>query len=370
MDLAIYINELLEMHGEISVPGLGSFVYTRMNGYYNDAEKRFYPPSYQLHFDPQSIDDDVLAGYISSRKNISLSSAKYFIDKYVKNLQEQISIYEVAFTDIGYLHNENGKLSFKPKNEKPPVNADFYGYAPVKIFKRNQQPAMASAPVYEEPAPAKPEPILEEFTNIAPPVADQHNLASAEHNYTPEEAVEEIGRQGVSIWLIITIAVVILGITLFVGYRYNPSLFQIKSTLKGEPKSHVVLDTPKAKPAVIDSTKKDSTAVGPAKLPPADSLKQDSINRAAKNPGEANAFSGVHFDIMVGPYFKEADAQNDVIKFKKWGLNPTLLDRVQGVNYHISLGSFSDRQQAIDSLAHIQKKHPIKQTSIEKFNTN
>lgn len=367
MDLAIYINELLEMHGEISVPGLGSFVYTRMNGYYNDAEKRFYPPSYQLHFDPQSIDDDVLAGYISSRKNISLSSAKYFIDKYVKNLQEQISIYEVAFTDIGYLHNENGKLSFKPKNEKPPVNADFYGYAPVKIFKRNQQPATASAPVYEEVAPAKPEPVLEEITNIAPPVPDQHNLASAEHNYTPEEAVEEIGRQGVNIWLVITIAVIILGATLFIGYRYNPSLFQIKSTLTGKTREKVVVDTPKKKAAVIDTTKTDTSEAGPAKLPPADSLKQDSINRAAKNPGEANAFSGVHFDIMVGPYFKEDEAQNDVKKFKTWGLHPTLLDHVQGNNYHISLGSFNDKTLAIDSLKKITKKHPIAKTSIEQF---
>ena len=81
MDLGVYIGELLGLQGEVSVPGIGHFTQVRINGYYNEQEKKFYPPAHEVSFEPQSKDDDELAKYISNKKNISLASSRYFIDK-------------------------------------------------------------------------------------------------------------------------------------------------------------------------------------------------------------------------------------------------------------------------------------------------
>src|ERR1700759_345899 len=91
MDLAIYINELLGLRGEVNVPGVGYFAQKRIAGHYNDGDKKFYPPKHEIVFDPESRDDDGLAAYISKKKNISPASAKYFIDKYTASLKQQAS---------------------------------------------------------------------------------------------------------------------------------------------------------------------------------------------------------------------------------------------------------------------------------------
>ena len=78
MDVGYFISELLGQHGNVSVPGLGYFTHTRVNGYYNEAEETFYPPGYSVHFEPQLVEDDSLSQYIADNKHISLASSKYF----------------------------------------------------------------------------------------------------------------------------------------------------------------------------------------------------------------------------------------------------------------------------------------------------
>ena len=91
MDLGVYISELLGLRGEVSLPGIGYFAQVRVNGYYNEQENKFYPPAHEVSFEPQSKEDEGLAQYISDKKNISLASSKYFIDKYVAGLKQQLT---------------------------------------------------------------------------------------------------------------------------------------------------------------------------------------------------------------------------------------------------------------------------------------
>jgi hypothetical protein len=81
MDVGFYLGELLMQQGEVSVPGLGYFVQVRMSGYYDENERKFYPPYHQAQFDIQSIDDDALAEYIAVKKNISCSIGQIFCRK-------------------------------------------------------------------------------------------------------------------------------------------------------------------------------------------------------------------------------------------------------------------------------------------------
>jgi len=120
MDLAIYINELLGLQGEVNVPGVGYFAQKRIAGYYNENEKKFYPPRHEITFDPDPRDDDGLAAYISKKKNISPASAKYFIEKYTSGLKQRASEQHADIAGLGKLHYEYSALTFKP-NKKLPV---------------------------------------------------------------------------------------------------------------------------------------------------------------------------------------------------------------------------------------------------------
>ncbi|HEY9195875.1 MAG TPA: hypothetical protein VIM77_06405, partial [Mucilaginibacter sp.] len=161
MDIANYIGELLGRHSELNVPGLGYFVHVRVGAYYNDAERRFYPPGYKIQFDPQTIgDDDTLTQYIAEKKKISLASSKYFTDKYINALKQEASLQEVAFAGLGWFFMDKGQIAFKSR-EVNTDSANFYGYAPVSI-KKLHQPDLPEVPAtvndtYTVP-PALPEP--------------------------------------------------------------------------------------------------------------------------------------------------------------------------------------------------------------------
>jgi hypothetical protein len=100
MDLAVYIRELLGLKGEVNVPGMGFFAQVRIAGYYNEEEKKFYPPGHAVTFEPQSNGDDSLAQYIANKKKISLASAKYFIDKYVIGIKQEAAAGKVEIDGL------------------------------------------------------------------------------------------------------------------------------------------------------------------------------------------------------------------------------------------------------------------------------
>src|SRR6185312_7703938 len=114
MDVGFYLGELLMQQGEVSVPGLGYFVQARVSGYYDENERKFFPPYHQAQFDPQSIDDDALAEYIAGKKNISIASARYFAEKYITNLKQQALITEVPIGNLGWFYTELAQLTFRP----------------------------------------------------------------------------------------------------------------------------------------------------------------------------------------------------------------------------------------------------------------
>src|ERR1700754_3938235 len=139
MDIANYLSELLDRHGKISVPGLGYFTQVRVNGYYHDAEKQFYPPGYQIKFNPEPFDDDTLVQHIAEKKKISLASSKYFTEKYITGLKQEVASKEVPFANLGWFYTEHGQIAFKP-NHNHNDDPEFYGYAPIALKKLNEEP--------------------------------------------------------------------------------------------------------------------------------------------------------------------------------------------------------------------------------------
>jgi len=159
VDIAYYLSELLEQLGKVNVPGLGSFTRVKVNGYYNNDEGRFYPPKSSLEFTAQYDDDDVLTQYIGVKKRISLASSKYFTEKYITGLKQEVASREIPFAELGTLYFSGGRIQFRSAQTLP--DPEFYGYPIISLNKKNAAPAYH----YEEPVTAPviiPEPEVED----------------------------------------------------------------------------------------------------------------------------------------------------------------------------------------------------------------
>lgn len=291
MDVGFYLGELLMQQGEVSVPGLGYFVQVRNSGYYNDAERKFYPPYHQAQFDVQSIEDDSLAEYIANKKNISIASSRYFCEKYVTTLKQQAAITEVQIGNLGWFYTDLSELTFKPA-EKIIDDTIFYGFEPISISKVGdvqpiqerrhveldytsrftQSPVVPKEPerdepAFEAPAMATYETPLPGEAAYKEPKADQRasTYQTAEQGISPEffeptEEDEAENRGPLKLILVSVIVLMFIGMAVFAVYRYQPDTFariafwkkEVRDTTPIEPKkvvTPVIIDTP-----VIDTT--------------------------------------------------------------------------------------------------------------------
>lgn len=149
MDLAVYIDELLSLHGELKVPGMGTFKRIRVKSYYDVEADIFYPPHYQAHLDTTPVSDDgILVQYISNRNGVSIGSARYFVNKYINDLLHQSFLAEVSVKQLGWLHQEAGQLKFRT-NISGAANPVRYGFTPVSLQNQPEPIVIQQKPAYK-----------------------------------------------------------------------------------------------------------------------------------------------------------------------------------------------------------------------------
>lgn len=325
MDLAIYINELLGLKGEVNVPGVGFFTQKRINGYYSEHEGKFYPPRHEIVFDPQPRDDDGLAAYISQKKNISPASGKYFIEKYATGLKQEASTKSAAITGLGHLFYEYSTLAFKTDKDAEGRDPAFYGLAPVKATKVADIPEPQPEPVSEKEPVTEHAPVVEETAKVGEtPVEEWTPIFDPPPVYEEEQVEEEEPeRRGTSLWVIILL-IVIIGLLCFgVAYQYKPELFgkhrPVDTTIivNGPPPAAKTLDTTKA--VKVDTTQK-VVAV--------------------------DTFGVKRFELLAGSFAKLSMANSQMELYRKKGLNPRLLPHVKGNAYKVTLGTYFDEARA------------------------
>jgi hypothetical protein len=302
MDIANYLSELLGRHGKISVPDLGFFTQVRVNGYYNDAESKFYPPEYRVQFDPEPVkNDDTLAYYIAEKKNISLASSKYFTEKYITGLKQELDIKEVAFADLGWFYMNEGQIAFRP-NEQHGNELNLYGYAPVAIKK-----------LHQEPETQVPETLLVD----SPTPAETVNQPE---EYVDDEQQEQTKRS-ISGWVIALIILVIVAAAAFALYQYNPGLFFNQKNAKS------VNEQPKQQPATIaDSAKIDTQKIAP--------VASDTSTKAISKPGAAlnkpvaqvvDTVAKPEYVIFAGSFRTKTKSELAVENYKSIGIEARIL---------------------------------------------
>ncbi|MEZ2336164.1 hypothetical protein AB6735_11040 [Mucilaginibacter sp. RCC_168] len=335
MDIANYLSELLGRHSKVGVPGLGSFTQVRVNGYYNSAEGKLYPPGYQVQFSPDPFDDDTLVEHIAQKKNISLASSKYFTEKYITSLKQDAAFKEVPFANLGWFYTNNEEIAFKAgenHNEGP----EFYGLAPIAIKKLNQQTESSEAGRSESPA-AQPLPFTvapqEPVVTPPAPTADQPEV------YEDEE-VEEKPRSA-SPWLIALIILIVLAVAAFALYKYNPALFNFVRQ-PAKPGA----EQPKTQPAAAADSANDSNKTAAPILDTAKAIsKPDTALK--KTVAAADTTAKPEFVIFAGS-FKTQKKSNEAVKiYKSVGVDARAWHGPGSGKYiKIIIGSFATSAEA------------------------
>lgn len=414
MDIAYYISDLLGQQGELTVPNLGYFVQIRMAAYYDSHEKKFFPPHYSVQFDPQIIgDDDSLANYITSVKNISLASAKYFIEKYIANLKSQAVVEDVPFAQLGSFSSDGLKLTFNSNSKLD--DPAFFGYKPLdanRVGETAVKKTTTRADELAEQVEQQPiTPIEETYTPAA-----VINQPADEEPIGPEAVDEEYYEdepRRMSIWVIVLIAFTVIVIALGALYKFKPDLFnKYLSLLKRANTTEVAKpavtkkadnDTLRLKEPVIidDSTAKTDTPITQAKQP--DIKKPEVVTEVKKpevkvtTPAKKQVTTVVQTPKISTPPTTTADNTSSVEPIKKgmwviysgaFNLKSAANKRIeylkglgftqarlakekvsQAQNYKVILGAFNTHAEANDAKKELLITNKIKSTdmSVEQY---
>ncbi|MDB5136253.1 MAG: hypothetical protein JWP37_2856 [Mucilaginibacter sp.] len=355
MDLAVYIRELLGLQGEVNVPDMGHFAQVRTNGYYDERESKFYPPRHEVNFQPQLTKDDALAKYLSDKKNISLASSVYFIDKYVIDIKKKVALQEVEITGLGYLYTDNSGLAFKPNNTARENDPDFYGFVPLKVYKLSEQRVTTDVPIaVEETKVTEPETIIDKLpveetpadvvvdepTVIPELLVSPLKVQEEEEEYIDEETDQ---RPSSGIWKVILLITAIISLSLVGIYQYYPEAFDIFKSKQqiaiGEKKPNVVKsDAVQGSPSKPDSIAK--TAVQPQTGSPTNIVPK----QTEQTP--VDTFATVHYDILGGAFKTLTQADAVIKNYQKLALQPRILKHATGNRYKITLGTYFDKDRA------------------------
>ncbi|MBL4675493.1 MAG: SPOR domain-containing protein [Mucilaginibacter sp.] len=379
MDVGNYISELLAQKGEVSVPGLGYFAHTRVNGYYNEREGKIYPPTYSVQFDPQLIDDDTLAQYIAEKKRISPASAKYFTEKYINNLKQQAQTEEAALADLGWFYVEQGRIFFSPNNDQS-TDPNYFGYEPVNLNRLDGAPKVERtfAPIAQPTPEPEKEPYTEPETFAVAP--DEYPDRSTglrfetdeEHEAYLEEEARKRKRRGN--WILTISILAIFALAVFLVYRYNPNVFNFNSpgganlkakdsvinakVIAAEPAGQSK-DTTAAKDTVQPVAQPDTQTAVPAK---ADSTTIKTTEPTAKNAVTVkDSIAGTRYEVLGGSFATTKKAEQAVANYKRKGIAAVIVNLPGSRMHRISLGTFKTHAEASAAQDKLLKDKKVKE---------
>jgi cell division protein FtsN len=338
MDLAVYISELLGLEGEVNLPGIGCFTQVRINGYYNDQENKFYPPGHEVSFDPKFKEDENLAKFISTKKNISLASSKYFIDKYATGLKQQLTSRNPEIAGLGYLYINGAVVAFKADTSKS-SDPSFYGFQPLDI------PAPVTKPVAEQKVKADEEitstpieevpvrPLEEKIPAHEPTIIEK----TEEEQETEEEYVYEEPRstRG-SLWVTLLLILIIVLLSVMGLYKYKPEWFNLQE----KPQTYVVVKSSDTAASATTDTSKTIASTDSTTKAAAQSV------AANQNTKPADTAQSVHWEVMAGSFGTKKAAEIAMKFYKENGIDTKITTDVPGKLIKLSFGTYYSEVEA------------------------
>jgi cell division septation protein DedD len=354
MDVGYFISELLAQHGDVSVPGLGYFARTRINGHYNEKEGKLYPPSYSVQFDPQTIEDETLAQYIVDKKNISLASSKYFTEKFINNIKLQAQTAETALGDLGWFYTDDSQLYFRP-NTGLSTDPDFFGYQPVRLHK------LGSAPIINELPASTNAPTEENYT--APIAVPQQQEETDDNEFESDEEHEAYlvdlarKRSRRATITFVVLAIVFTALVVYLVNRYNPSIFNLEAPKPKVTKTEAVInakvDTSEVKDSVKTVVPADTTSTKQ------NTAAKDTLVKVTTAPVDSIGFP--RYEIMAASFKTLKGANTAIENFKTLGYTAHIVEDATGPRVKVSLGTYKTFKEADAATSKLKKDKRLSQ---------
>ena len=359
MDIAPYINELLDRDQLVYVPGLGSFFTRKTPGVYNQLHQKFYPPVNTIDFLQETRADDTLKNHISADKNISAQAAGYFIDKYVDQLlqdekTQNRSVKEALLSDRFPFSAEN--------NSDAPFNKENFGLPQIDLLPI-KQPAAAEEPAGNQPLPAPEKDYVENF------------YREFSQNIPDERAVKS--RKPFWGGLIFLLAICLFGC--YALYLYYPDIF---SRVQHKNSAPIVISPAVNKPDTNQNPAKFNKSNPPTTYTPQSAIKKDTVSaqpkikKTVRATNDAGAKTIANADIVerspyeiIGAAFKTLTrAENFVHQLKNRGMVAHILQPVTGRPTMVTFGSFNDKDSAKTALQKLHAKDIHSEAYIQHYN--
>ena len=118
MNLANYISDLLYRYECVIVPKFGGFVTNNKSARIDTANNTLHPPFKQITFNSHLVNNDgLLANYIASVDNISYECAVNYIQFEIDAWKDKLKDQELNLVGLGAFNLISGKLHFEPQQK-------------------------------------------------------------------------------------------------------------------------------------------------------------------------------------------------------------------------------------------------------------
>lgn len=333
MDIAQYISDILKKHQEVSLPDIGTFSKRNQSAYLKDGI--FFPPSQQVTFSQESGSSALLVQHIVSEKNISESSALYFIERFCENLQNNLrSGSKVEVSPLGFLSKGDTGYIFEASKNWQHVTS--FGLSPVEeieIISRS----------------SKKQPI---------------NVHSAESAEAVENESTEPANRSRGLWISIFALLILVAIAGVVYVQY-PQYFQKAGNLikkKPAPKALPVAkpDTIKEAESFADSILQELELQGMqgtevVKTP--DSVTVTATKKVSlEDTLKVQSPPAKVYEIIVASFGLQAEAENAIKTYRKRNLDAKLVIDTKKPKFKVGIGTFNTSDAAHKENKRVQKE--------------
>lgn len=334
-NLGQYLHQLLLIHPQVGVPGIGVFTKARIAARYDEQLEKFLPPTSSYSLIPHATTDNYLVDYVAKSMHLSNEEAIDVVDKTVNRLLTDIDeLGEAKLEPIGYLKQMDGTYTLVSKELQ-----SFWGLQPVDDYKEESLPEELPA-VQEQPDTILQEPAI-------PTEPEQ-----------PEISYETVANQretNNNVWLWVVTGIIAIGLAAFLFWkRQEPGIpphqneinVALKDTTNGS--ANTAKDTSTNLP--------DTTTTGLPADSLADSLNQR-VSKEEKEPLVRKASKEKPFSIVIGSFKTMKLAIEQAKYFRTIGINAFVLESNMPNNRKkICYGSYPTKEAAKEQLEKVRNE--------------
>jgi len=234
-------------------------------------------------------------------------------------------------------------LTPEPETITPPQEAP----APEPEETYTPQPEVHTPPPIAYTPPPKIYTLAPEVFSNEPENEEQEEFIFRGKSYSGGDDEEEGTKRRPLIWLGLVAAILVIALLgLAALYKFKPAAFHRLMGAKPAPISLKVL--PKNDTVKHDTTKKIAPAVKTDTIKPA-AVIDDTTDKTetVATTGPIDTLAQIRFEISGGMFSTKKEAENSIRNYKKLGIDARILQNVPGRHFHLTLGTYFTRKDAI-----------------------